>query len=191
MALFLVAVLVRGAFSSSFRRRRFPRRGLRSCRLLRGHVSSLSCIRGSCLPGSQRDRREQDSQLPRFAEGHPAIFGKNPQENGFAREAFDAAGGWPLTKRGDFDQTFLQRLAGAATAVDPCRAYPPSYVFRWGSTHAYHGQGLMHGPSDVEWYERATELYPVGATDAIKPGLDAESAWVFDRAPRDSDDLLI
>ncbi len=32
-------------------------------------------------------------------------------------------------------------------AADPCRQHPPSYVFRWGSTRSYHGQGLMHGPA--------------------------------------------
>ena len=56
----------------------------------------------------------------------------------FTREVFEAVGGRPKTKRGDFDQMFLRLLAGAARTVDCCRASPPSYVFRWGSTHAYH-----------------------------------------------------
>jgi len=101
----------------------------------------------------------------------------------FTRESLDLAGGWPLTKRGDFDQTFLQRLAGAATAVDPCRTFPPSYVFRWGSTQSYHGQGLMQGSSDVEWYERVSDGGPISAMDTIVPVFDAETVHALDRAP--------
>ncbi len=97
----------------------------------------------------------------------------------FTREVFELAGGWPLTKRGDFDQTFLQRLAGVATLVDPCRAFAPSYVFRWGSTRCYHGQGLMRGPNDVEWYERVSDAGSSVAMNAIEPELDAETARVL------------
>ncbi len=43
----------------------------------------------------------------------------------FTREAFDAAGGWPLMKRGDFDQQFLARLSRSSVTVDPCRTHPP------------------------------------------------------------------
>lgn len=31
---------------------------------------------------------------------------------------------------------------------------PSGQVFRWSSTGAYHGQALMKGPEDEQWYER-------------------------------------
>tara|TARA_R110002096_G_C14446168_1_gene711159 strand:+ start:207 stop:851 length:645 start_codon:yes stop_codon:yes gene_type:complete len=97
----------------------------------------------------------------------------------FTRESFDTTGGWPLTKRGDFDQTFLRRLAGVMTTVDPCRTHPPSYVFRWGSTRSYHGQGVMQGPSDVDWYERVSGVGQIVVTDAITPAFDSETIRVL------------
>ncbi len=72
----------------------------------------------------------------------------------FSRQAFEQVGGWPLTLRGDFDQQLLARLATTGTPADPCSVEPPGYIFRWGSTQAYHGQALMRGPEDEEWYER-------------------------------------
>lgn len=84
-------------------------------------------------------------------------------------------GGWPLPKRGDFDQAFLRRLVAVTKTVNPCRTFQPSYVFRWGSTGGYHGQGLMRGPSDVEWYERVIGVGPVIVMDAIEPERDVET----------------
>ena len=91
-------------------------------------------------------------------------------------------GRWPLTKRGDFDQSFLQGLAGATTTVDPCRAFPPSYVFRWGSTRSHHGQGLMQGPNDVEWYERVSGVEPSIAMATIVPEIDVETVRILEFA---------
>ena len=36
--------------------------------------------------------------------------------------------------------------------------FPPSYIFRWGQTNAYHGQAFMRGPEDQGWYERVAGL---------------------------------
>jgi hypothetical protein len=97
----------------------------------------------------------------------------------FTREAFDAAGGWPLTKRGDFDQQLLARLSRSSATVDPCQTHPPSYVFRWGSTDEYHGQALMRGAEDEEWYGRIPdELFSKTILQVL---FDPESASVFDR----------
>ena len=115
-----------------------------------------------------------------------AAVGRFHASIAITRETFDAAGGWPLTKRGDFDQTFLKRLAAAAETVDPCRACAPSYVFRWGSIRSYHGQGLMHGPHDVEWYERVSGVGPMVAVDTIVPALGTEAVCVFDTVRRNA-----
>lgn len=74
------------------------------------------------------------------------------------RSAFDQCGGWPLTLRGDFDQQLIARLNAVGMPADPCTAAGPGYVFRWGSTGAYHGQALMNGPEDESWYERCTQV---------------------------------
>lgn len=73
-----------------------------------------------------------------------------------ARQAFEQVGGWPLALRGDFDQQLIARFRELGPAGDPGQQAGPSYVFRWGSTGAYHGQALMRGPEDQQWYARAT-----------------------------------
>ena len=60
----------------------------------------------------------------------------------FRREAFDRIGGWPLTKRGDFDQQLIARLTAIEAPGDPCQLDSPSWIFRWGQTNAYHGQAF-------------------------------------------------
>ncbi|MCA9062125.1 MAG: hypothetical protein KDA96_03675 [Planctomycetaceae bacterium] len=70
----------------------------------------------------------------------------------FTRQAFEQGGGWPLTLRGDFDQQLISRLNSIGPAGDPCQQAAPSYVFRWSSTGAYHGQTFMISPDDEEWY---------------------------------------
>jgi len=72
----------------------------------------------------------------------------------FTRQAFEKVGGWPLTMRGDFDQQLIARLNELGLPGNPCTVASPSYVFRWGSTGAYHGQALMRGPEDEGWYDR-------------------------------------
>jgi hypothetical protein len=69
-------------------------------------------------------------------------------------KAFDRCGGWPLTMRGDFDQQLLASPVAFGKPADPCSVDGPGFVFRWGSTGAYHGQALMRGPEDEEWYGR-------------------------------------
>jgi hypothetical protein len=71
----------------------------------------------------------------------------------FTRRALEQVGGWPMTLRGDFDQQLIARLNAVGFAGDPCEFADPAYVFRWGSTGAYHGQALMTGPADESWYE--------------------------------------
>ena len=72
-----------------------------------------------------------------------------------SRQGMVKCGGWPLTLRGDFDQQFIASLSGLGVHRDPCAIASPSYVFRWGSAAAYHGQALMRGPEDEAWYAAA------------------------------------
>jgi hypothetical protein len=76
-----------------------------------------------------------------------------------------------MTLRGDFDQQLISWLSGLGAHGDPCAIASPAYIFRRGSTGAYHGQALMRGPEDENWYGRdpsrnSTEL------DAVFPEFD-------------------
>jgi hypothetical protein len=76
----------------------------------------------------------------------------------FTRQVFEEVDGWPLTLRGDFDQQLIGRFNSIDLPGDPCQQAAPSYVFRWSSTGAYHGQALMNGPEDEAWYNRLSSL---------------------------------
>ena len=90
------------------------------------------------------------------------------------RQAFDECGGWPLTMRGDFDQQLIARLTAVGPSADPCSVAEPAYVFRWGSTDAYHGQAFMRGPEDEEWYGRVLSRDST-EPQALSPGFDGKS----------------
>lgn len=94
----------------------------------------------------------------------------------FTRAGLDAAGRWPDTPRADFDLQFMANLERANGVADPCALAPPSYAFRWGSTSAYHGQGVMQGPDDPHWYERiAAWVPPPTAQGVLEPLMDDET----------------
>jgi hypothetical protein len=61
------------------------------------------------------------------------------------REIFDRIGGWPLTRRGDFDQQLSARINAIEAPGNPCRFADASYIFRRGQTNAYHGQAFIRG----------------------------------------------
>jgi len=91
------------------------------------------------------------------------------------REAWEAVGGWPVTRASNFDRLFIGRLAAAfGPPGDPCEHGPPGYVFRW-HTGSYHGQHFMAGSGSVGWYERAGEVPRQGAGIVVRPRLDPET----------------
>jgi hypothetical protein len=97
----------------------------------------------SFVLSSYTGRLEQEDATGRF---HASLA--------FRREIFDRIGGWPLTRRGDFDQQLFARLKAIEAPGDPCQFADPSYIFRWGQTNAYHGQAFMQGSEDEGWYDR-------------------------------------
>jgi hypothetical protein len=102
----------------------------------------------------------------------------------FTRHAFEEVGGWPLTLRGDFDQQLIARFNAAGMASDPCQLAGPSYVFRWSSTGAYHGQALMRGPDDETWYGQS-ELANAGEHDGIvMPHMDMGTRAAYELTHR-------
>jgi hypothetical protein len=60
--------------------------------------------------GSSTGRLEQEDATGRV---HASLA--------FPREIFDRIGGWPLTKRGNFDQQLIARLHAIAAPGDPCQ----------------------------------------------------------------------
>lgn len=107
---------------------------------------------------------------------HEPADGRFHASIAFTRDALESVRGWPLTRRGDFDQSLLARLAGEGPTGDPCAVRPPSYMFRWESTKAYHGQELMRSPDDEGWYERASTLGDKKSTPCLVPEFDRHTA---------------
>lgn len=108
-------------------------------------------------------------------------------------DTLQAIGGWPLTRRADFDQQLIARLRGFGSHGDPLEHCPltsdihsvgtdkpfksPAYVFRWhtGSTH---GQGDMRGPDDENWYDRYQPPDRSGP-NTIVPAFDGGTLKIF------------
>jgi hypothetical protein len=91
-------------------------------------------------------------------------------------------GGWPNTKRADFDYQLVLRLTQMGRRVDPCLVFPASYVFRLMSTQDYHGQTAMRGRDDEEWYERCTQPLSTARFGGrqLTPAMDDETKRVMD-----------
>lgn len=64
-------------------------------------------------------------------------------------------GGWPLTKRADFDQNLIASLHKEGEPGSPVSTLkmPPAYIFGWHTGYE-HGQSTMRGPDDETWYDR-------------------------------------
>lgn len=121
------------------------------------------------------------------------------------RTALEQIGGWPVTKRADFDQqliSLLQRSFG--DAGDPCQFGPTipqtlrylfpevninvvrgdlgmsPYLFRWhlqpGQTH---GQSTMRSPDDESWYDRYSPSDSTGPHTII-PAFDSKTKEYWD-----------
>lgn len=86
----------------------------------------------------------------------------------FRRDWLISHGGWPETKRADFDQQLIRYLSNFAQPVDPLtlllpglpgvlmrRKFPMTYYFSWGSSGHTHAQSVMRGPDDEGWLARA------------------------------------
>jgi hypothetical protein len=144
--------------------------------------------------------RDVDTPGPQWA--HPScvwsLYGGELHQEGaagrfhaslaFRREALAKVGGWPETPRADFDQQLIGKLRGLGPPGDPCDNYPPSYVFRYGSTGDYHGQHVMRGGDDTGWYDRIPErARAVERGLVIEPKLDAETRALFEKLEGDID----
>lgn len=102
----------------------------------------------------------------------------------FSRSALELVGGWPDTKRADFDQEFIQSFIRhpQVTVVDPLAVgHKPSYVFRWESSEHYHGQSFMRSPEDETWYARGHKEIPKpkDCPRTLEPLFDEETIRIY------------
>lgn len=146
------------------------------------HVAAMESIRTK--PWSEFECFSKPSTVLSTYPGHVVqenAAGRFHASIAMTRALFNRAGGWPITKRADFDQqcmSVMAQAAGPAGCVDPCRFAPPSYCFRYGSTQAYHGQHFMRSPDDEEWYDRVPRQ-PGNRDLVLYPEFDAETKAVY------------
>jgi hypothetical protein len=86
------------------------------------------------------------------------------------------SGGWCADDRADYDQEHLRRWAAAGRRGDPCRTWPPSYVYRWADTQRNHCSGsIQHNR-----YKRPPIQEP-GHVSLVTPVYDASTAAILAR----------
>jgi len=94
-------------------------------------------------------------------------------------DACMAIGGWPRTRRADFDQQLLAKLERTfGPAADSSRFWGPTFV-HWFSNGLWHSQLFMRSPDDETWYDRiARETYRRDID--IQPKLLPEAEkWIY------------
>jgi hypothetical protein len=133
-----------------------------------GHVAALSTSRQFSKPSSILCHL--NGQLQRFS-----ASGRFHGSISFTRSALCDIRGWPLTLRGDFDQTFMGQLGKLGPVADPLSNKGPSYIFRGECTENYHGQSLMTGADDEDWYARAEQFASTSGARELVPRLDANT----------------
>jgi hypothetical protein len=102
-----------------------------------------------------------------------------------SKMAFDEIGGWPDTKRMDFDLSILDLLNRRSRPGDPCLFGESQYYFRWASTGEPHGQAYSCGGGDEDWLRKAREVIDekrglfVPDSITIEPAMDAETKKIW------------
>lgn len=98
---------------------------------------------------------------------------------GFTATALQAAGGFVLTPRMDFDLQFLGRMLAAHGDPFDTADESPSYVFRWQDTNSPHAQGYSTGPGDASWYEKIKAKQPPPWVGNLEPRIDPAAQITF------------
>lgn len=86
---------------------------------------------------------------------------------------------WPETKRADFDQQMIARLARDGVRGDTTKILSmSSYVFRWQDSGAGHCQGLMSSPENEDWYDR-NKPQDIKPFENLTPRFDKSTVRIF------------
>lgn len=79
-------------------------------------------------------------------------------------ELIDRIGGWPDTRRADFDQQLMSKLYTEAKGV--AKPWPDDtpkeqipFIYRWHSGAAHCQSTMDLGPDDETWYDRGEQAY--------------------------------
>ena len=95
---------------------------------------------------------------------------------------------WDTSGQAKFDRILMDQLRERfGPPADPYALLKhPSYVFRFYSTHAYHGQAYMRSLEDTTWYNTVALLAPVQPPMEFEPKLDEETVEMLKklRIPR-------
>lgn len=99
----------------------------------------------------------------------------------------DRVGGWPDTKRADFDQQLMSRLYSEAKGVvkpwpddTPLEDIP--FIYRWHSGSAHCQSTMDRGPEDETWYDRGEQAYAkVPFVGKLRPKMDDFTKKCFER----------
>ncbi|GIW60109.1 MAG: hypothetical protein KatS3mg087_1175 [Patescibacteria group bacterium] len=104
---------------------------------------------------------------------------------GVKTELLKKVGGWPKTKRADFDQILLSKLMQscykrALPWPDTAKFWDIQFLYRWHTGHA-HCQNTMKSPSDETWYDEAVNVYQkVPFVGKLTPKLDIFTSYVLE-----------
>lgn len=118
------------------------------------------------LSTRQKQRIVKESAVGRF---HSTI--------GARMDLIRRVGGWPDTKRADFDQQLMSKLYEQANRVVSPWGYDAQdheipFIYRWHSGAA-HCQSTMRSPDDETWYDRGEQAYKkVPFVGKLEPKLD-------------------
>lgn len=96
------------------------------------------------------------------------------------RRAWEAVR-WPENGRADFDQQLMAALTERfGPPADPLTICPyPGYVFRYGSTGAYHAQWFMRAPEDRTWYWAVESAAPPIKPHPLRIAFDEETIRIY------------
>lgn len=144
------------------------------------HVEA--CVRALERPGAMWCHPSRVLSLYTGKPAEEGAAGRFHASLAFRRGSLAQVGGWPDTARGDFDQQLIRNLERKfGPAADPLAGvdgFPPSYVFRWGSTGTRHGQTFMQSGGDEGWYRRAAEQPEAAGERVVVPAMDAETRGI-------------
>jgi hypothetical protein len=96
------------------------------------------------------------------------------------RDFANRVGYWGKSSRCDYDQQIMGRLSQLSPPGRPDLDRPPSYVYRWGSTHSDHCSARCRGPDDTTWYTE-TPIMEQRRINRLTPRMDAETEAVHQR----------
>lgn len=94
------------------------------------------------------------------------------------RDFAERVGYWGNSTRCDYDQQILSHLSCLSLPGRPHDDRLPSYVYRWGSTHADHCSARCRSPDDTTWYTE-TPITEPGRITTLTPQMDTETAAIY------------